>query len=146
MARSRHQASLTATAAHSIVPCQMRVSTVASAYLPWATQWLNRHSVLMFSSAAPPSHAHPPPVAFPSDGLPISWESSSTVRRSRKGVGILPIEVFITAGIQSHLKDVFRCFYLFVKEYIINHSSSCYLVILRIEWHQCRTGRFIHPL
>lgn len=59
----------------------MRVSIVASAFLAWVTRWLNRHLALMFSSAAPRSPAHPPPVVFPSDGPPTSWESNSTVRR-----------------------------------------------------------------
>lgn len=62
--------------ARSIVPFQMRVSIVASASPPCVTQWLNQHLALMFSSAAPPSHAHPPPVVFPYDGPPISWESN----------------------------------------------------------------------
>lgn len=97
-ARNRHRSSLPATVAHSIVPCQMRVSIVASAFLLWVTQWLNRHSALTFSSAAPPSHVHPPLVVFHCDGPPTSWESNSTVRRKGRGVGILLIEVFITAG------------------------------------------------
>lgn len=94
----------------------MRVSIVASAFLPSVTRWLNRHSALTFSSAAPPSHAHPPHAVFPSDGPPISWGSNSTVRRWWKSVGS---EVFITAGVT--FKTCFRCFHWFVKDYILSH-------------------------
>lgn len=41
----------------------------------------------MFSSAAPRSPAHPPPVVFPYDGPPTSWESNSTVRSRGEGCG-----------------------------------------------------------
>lgn len=84
MARSRRQARLSAATAHSIALCQTRAFTVASAFPPWATPWLSQHSALMFSLAAPPFHALPPPAVHPSDGRHINWELNFMVRRRRR--------------------------------------------------------------
>lgn len=57
----------------------MRASTALSVFPRWPTQRPNRRWALTFSSAAPRSHARPPPAGCPSGGPPTSWESNCTV-------------------------------------------------------------------